>query len=228
LKDIEELIQENRQFILRCASKCSGRYITESDDEWSVALLAFSEAAEAYDESKGSFRAFASMVIRRRLIDEMRHGQKYGDEIPVEPWAMDGSVDEESVNAGIHGELLRKSAGGAAVSAGDEIEAANEVLKSYGFTFFDLTECSPRAQKTKKACAVLTALLLKSPDLMDKLRRTKQLPVKELELAGQVSRKIIDRYRKYIIAAAVILSGDYPVLAEYLDSIRKEMAGEGE
>ncbi|MCI2062052.1 MAG: RNA polymerase subunit sigma [Eubacteriaceae bacterium] len=225
MKDIEELIQENRQFILRCASKCSGKFITESDDEWSVALLAFTEAAEAYDESKGSFHSFAAMVIRRRIIDEMRRGQKYGEEIPVEPWGMDGSVDDESVNAGIQGELLRKSAEAETPSAGDEIEAANEVLRSYGFSFFDLTECSPKARKTKQACTELVAMLLKSPELMDKLKRTKQLPVKELELGSRVSRKIIDRHRKYIIAAAVILSGEYPVLAEYLDSIRKALNG---
>ena len=33
----EEFIRDNEQTILRIASKATGRYITRSDDEWSVA-----------------------------------------------------------------------------------------------------------------------------------------------------------------------------------------------
>ena len=38
-----------------------------------------------------------------------------------------------------------------------------------------------------------------------------------------MARKILDRHRRYIIAAAEILSGEYPVLAEYLGYIRKAL-----
>ena len=55
------------------------------------------------------------------------------------------------------------------------------------------------------------------------MRKNKALPMKELELASGVARKILDRHRRYIIAAAEILSGEYPVLAEYLGYIRKAL-----
>ncbi len=54
-------------------------------------------------------------------------------------------------------------------------------------------------------------------------KNTKLLPVKILEKNTKVPRKIIERHRKYIIAAIVILSGEYLELAEYLRYIREEM-----
>ena len=45
------LVEENRSWILKCASQAAHRYVTESDDEWSAALMAFSEAVQSYDES---------------------------------------------------------------------------------------------------------------------------------------------------------------------------------
>jgi RNA polymerase sigma factor len=44
--------------------------------------------------------------------------------------------------------------------------------------------------------------------------------MKELVSATGISRKILDRHRRYIIAAVEILSGDYPLLAEYMQFIK--------
>jgi RNA polymerase sigma factor len=57
---------------------------------------------------------------------------------------------------------------------------------------------------------------------VSELRRSKQLPLKNIEKSAQVPRKILERHRKYIIAAIEILSGEYPNLAEYLRYIREE------
>ena len=110
-----------------------------------------------------------------------------------------------------------------AAAAREEIAAAQEILKPYGFSFFDLAESSPKAEKTKAACCSAVIALLKDEELLDKMRKNKALPMKELEKASGVARKILDRHRRYIIAAAEILSGEYPVLAEYLGYIRKAL-----
>ena len=105
----------------------------------------------------------------------------------------------------------------------DEIEAVQQILQGYGFSFFDLTECSPKAEKTKRASAKAVAALLSNAELFQKLRQTKTLPMKELTEYSGVPRKILDRHRKYLIAAAEILNGEYPLLAEYMSFIRKAM-----
>jgi RNA polymerase sigma factor len=43
-----------------------------------------------------------------------------------------------------------------------------------------------------------------------------------IEKNTHVPRKILERHRKYIIAAIEILSGEYPYLADYLRYIREE------
>ena len=45
------LAAESKGFILRCASKVCKRFITDSDDEYEVALLAFWESVKQYNES---------------------------------------------------------------------------------------------------------------------------------------------------------------------------------
>lgn len=85
----------------------------------------------------------------------------------------------------------------------------------------DLTDCSPKAAKTKAQCAEACAYILRNPMLLDKLRETKQFPIKIVEENCKITRKTLERHRKYLIAAIEILSGDYPYLGEYLRFIRE-------
>ena len=205
---LNNLIETQKSWILKVCSDVTHRYITDSDDEWSTALLAFHEAVQSYDESKGTFLAFASVVIRRRLLDDIRSQWRHKGEIHVLPGELKEEPDR-SIDT--------------AQAAREEIAAAQAILKPYGFSFFDLAESSPKAEKTKAACCSAVIALLNDGELLDKMRKNKALPMKELEKASGVARKILDRHRRYIIAAAEILSGEYPVLAEYLGYIRKAL-----
>ena len=71
-QDEEELLQQNEFFILRTARIATGRSVTKSDDEWSIALSAFWEAVKTHDPRKGTLQAYASVVIRHRLVDPAR------------------------------------------------------------------------------------------------------------------------------------------------------------
>ncbi len=203
----EELIQANEQTILRTASAVSRRYVSRSDDEWSVALCAFSRAIDQYDGTKGDFLPFAQMLIRRELVDAWRQESKHAAELSV---------------ASVYLAVVRESVQAAERSLRDEIVAANAMLQEYGFRFFDLTECSPQQEKTRRECAVAIRGLLKDPPLLVKLlRQNHKLPMTELYKLSGVSRKTLDRYRKYIIMAALILSDDYPQLAGYLKFVKE-------
>ena len=83
----------------------------------------------------------------------------------------------------------------------------------------ELTDCSPKAGKTKDSCAHAIRYLKEHPLLIANMKTTKQLPIKIISENAKVPRKILERHRKYIITAAEILSGDYPKLAEYLKHI---------
>jgi len=220
----EKLIQECEEVILRTASTVSRRYVSKSDDEWALALCAFSHAIDVYDETKGDFLPFAQMLIRRELVDAYRCDARRAPEMSVAPHVLDGSAEPDEEEAEVTLAVARSSMEAAERSLHDEIVAANDMLADYGFRFFDLTECSPRQEKTRQECAAAIRGLLRDPPLLvELLRKNRKLPSSELRRLSGVSGKILDRYRKYIIMAALILSDDYPQLAEYLKFVKEGM-----
>lgn len=223
-----ELAEENKAWMLKTVSDVTKRYITDSDDEWSIALMAFSEAVQSYDESKGYFRAFAAVVIKRRILDYLRSESRFSGETSVSPDAFGGELDADeasgidlAVQQNMAEEAMYDTKEERAAKARDEIEEMQAILKEYGFSFFDLAECSPKAEKTKKSCGIAVRTLIASAAMMALMRLKRLLPIKELQEASGVIRKILERHRKYIIAAAEILDGDFPILASYMDYIRK-------
>ena len=218
----EELILSQEQTILRTASATCRRFVSRSDDEFSVALCAFSRAVDVYDEEKGDFLPFAQMLIRRDLIDFFRSQKNTLREISVAPHVLEGDGEPEEDPAGAYLAVVKSSWETSDHSLRDEIVAANEMLQNYGFRFFDLTECSPQQDKTRKECALAIRFMLTDSALFSALKKSRKLPIKALSAASGVSRKTLDRYRKYIIMAVLILDGDYPQLAEYLKFVREE------
>ncbi|HWT75266.1 MAG TPA: RNA polymerase sigma-I factor [Mobilitalea sp.] len=218
----EKLIKKNEFYIMKCASKTCHRYITKSDDEYSISLMAFSQAIDNYELEKGSFLNFANVIIKRRLIDYIRSQGKYNTEVFVDPILFDTEPDEENddvqIRMAVAEQVTKQDNGDLKL----EIQDATQNFSAYGFTFIDLSECSPRAAKTKKACAMAVNFMMQNPILINDLRSTRQLPLKTIEKDAHIPRKIIERHRKYIIAAIEILSGGYPHLAEYMRYIREE------
>ena len=218
----EALIQTHEQTILRTAAAVSRHYVGKSDDEWSVALCAFSRAIDVYDGTKGDFLPFAQMLIRRELVDAFRQEARHAGEVSVAPEVFDGSADPDEDDCSVYLAVVRESMATSQRSLHDEIVAANAMLEEYGFRFFDLTECSPQQEKTRRECAAAIRGLLKDPPLLvSLLRQNRKLPMTELYRLSGVSRKTLDRYRKYIIMAALILSDDYPQLAGYLKYVKE-------
>ena len=210
-------------FILKCASETCKRYITDSDDEYEIALVAFCEAVRTFNAQAGGFAGFASLVIRRRLMDYFDSQTRRSREIAA------GSAmnwDEEVPN-GVIAEVQRQLAQDDVEktrSLRDEILAVGAILKEYGFSFFDVAKASPRAEKTKHHCARAVNWMLSLAERILNMRLTRSLPVAALCKALEIARRLIERHRRYIIASTEILDGDYPQLAEYLDYIKKERA----
>ena len=103
----------------------------------------------------------------------------------------------------------------------NEIEKVQALLEPYGFSFFELAACSPKGAKAKGAVADSVAVLVENPAFFSMMRSNLELPMKELVKYSGAPRKIIKKHRKYIIAAAEILNGEFPELGEYFSYISK-------
>ena len=230
-----DFIAENASFIQRCAYRAAGRYISRTDEEWSVAQVAFDEAVRSYSRDKGSFDQYAYKVIRRSLEGggEAVKGKPVspGPEkpravpIPPKPRTVSRPPAQSRPAVSFQAELARKASNPPRPrrqrGAAEEIEALQAILQPYGFDCFSLAGCSPRSEKARRGCAQAINTLLAVPGMMYKLRRVHSLPVQELSSESAVPRKVLERHKRYIIAAAEILDGDYPNLADYLGYVRK-------
>ena len=199
---LEEFIISQEGFIIKTATRITKRFVSKSDDEWSIALSAYLEAIEKYDIEKGSFVPFAEMIIRSRLIDWFRANGKFSPEVHIEDNQEKGIIQDDAENLRL------------------EIEALGDTLREYGFSFLDIVKHSPKAEKTKMACKVVTNYIIDNPIILTELQSSLLLPIKIIEKNSGVPRKTIERHRKYIIVAVEILVGDYPYLSEYLRYIR--------
>ncbi len=219
---LSELIESQSQFILRSASKTSKKYISKNDDEWSIALIAFSDAVKTYAKSKGGFLHYAQTIIKNRLIDYYRSEQKYKPEYLVDPSLFECESNEEEADIAIKISVAKQLIYQDNHSIRDEIEAITPVINEYGFTFYDLASCSPKSKKTKEACKKVILHILENQEIMRIMKEAKQMPIKKIQKNTGLPRKLIEHHRRYIIAAIEILSGEYPFLAEYVTFIRKE------
>lgn len=223
LEGNEHLLNEYKPFILRTASYVLKRYISDSDDAWSVALIAFWEAIDHYNKSKGDFNAYAKLVIKRRLIDYQRKQKWHQAEVVVAPHVFTGETTGGDAAFSVHNVKIATPVVLEERELRVELADAADLFAPYGFTFMDLAECSPKSEKTKAACAKAASYMLNTPDLITKMRHTKRLPLAVISIKAHIPLKLLNRHRRYIIAVVEIMEGDYPGLQSYLNFVRKGM-----
>lgn len=214
----EHLIKDYRPFYLRVASGITKKYLVLGrDDEASIAMSAFNEAINAYDPTAGaSFLSFAEIVIKRRMVDFFRKKSRQKEEIPLS--ALETDDTEDSVIRKIES---REAFGiiqvqQEAEERREEIFRLNQLLSDYGVLFSDLVHISPKHQDARDRALEVANILANDPKLLRYLTNRKALPLKELEKVVNVSRKTLERQRKYIITLTLILIGEFYYLQEYL------------
>lgn len=214
----DTLIAEYSPYIAKLTSKFCRRYIDpERDDEYSIAMLAFNEAINSFDAKAGkSFLGFAKTVIQRRLIDYARKEQKHRQDVPYS--AFDYEAEDGTAYNAL--ESRRSVAAHEADLVADErrteIRELAAELEGFGISFAELVDMSPKHSDSRAMLIAIAVKLAQSDIWMGQLRATGRLPVKELMEAGGVSRKTIERNRKYLIAIAIVKSGNYPYMNDYL------------
>ena len=87
-------LEEHLSRIIRLAGKMTNKNITPNDDEYSISLMAISSAMDTYQEGRGEFWSYASVVLRNRLYDYYRSQKKYQKELSTSNQAFDGVLDD--------------------------------------------------------------------------------------------------------------------------------------
>lgn len=214
-----ELIDQYKPFVAKAVSSVCKRYISENDDEFSIGLIAFNDAIEKYSTDKGSsLLAFAELVIKRKVIDYIRKEarQPYTVHLDLNE-NEENETSQSKVESDLSTEDYRKKI--EQEHRKEEIGYFQHRLKEFKLTFNEIVEQSPKHYDARQNALLVARKLVEDEELRNFLFHKKQLPVKHLEGKVQVSRKTIERNRKYIIAMAIILSGDFVYLKDYVKGV---------
>ncbi|MCM3594745.1 RNA polymerase sigma factor SigI [Metabacillus idriensis] len=213
------LIDQYKPFVAKTVSSVCKRYIDERDDEFSIGLIAFNEAIEKYSTEKGSsLLAFAELIIKRKVIDYIRKEARNAQTVNIDLQEHEeGEVSQSKIEADLsieeHQKLIEQE------QRREEIIYFQTVLQEFGLSFSELMEQSPKHMDARQNAIKVAQILIEHDELKRILFAKKQLPVKQLEALVSVSRKTIERNRKYIIAMTIILSGDYIYLKDYIRGV---------
>ncbi|HSP22746.1 MAG TPA: RNA polymerase sigma-I factor [Planococcus sp. (in: firmicutes)] len=212
---LDDLLESYAPFMKKTASQVCKRFISSSDDEYSIALSAFHEAVLGYEEGKNaSFLTFAHLVIRRRIIDFIRKESGRND------FSHDftAAFDEKDSNGWIEGRQAEKfyREEQQAEKRLEEIIMYQQLLSPYRLDFQQLVKVSPTHEDARQSCMQIAQLVAETDEYFSYLKDKKKLPIKDIEKLVRVSRKTIERNRKYIIAMAILINSDLYYLKDYL------------
>lgn len=201
-------LEEYRVFVRKIASAHCRRLLEWGrDEELSIAMIALDSAIDGYQPDKGAkFETFASIVIKRRLIDFQRSMQRLAKrEVVVEdvPAAIqDATLGEEYLR-------LERAA---------ELQEFAAVLDTYGISFTDLARESPSQQAVRDRVFRVARLVAGRPELVAKILEQGRLPLEQVsQLTGETS-KTLGKRRRYLIALLLVAAreGDFPFISSYL------------
>lgn len=217
-----ELIEAYKPFIAKHVSEVCKRYITEYDDEFSIGLIAFNEAIEKFNKERGtSLLSLAEVMIKRRVIDYIRQQARH------QSLALQFSTEDESDGELVQSQIEANRSIDEFVKKTDEELRRHEIvqfsrlLQEFELSFSDLVESSPKHADARKNAMQVAFEIANDSELTSWLLEKKRLPIKQLEDRVRISRKTIERNRKYIIAIALILLGDYLYLKDYIKGVLK-------
>ena len=220
--DIElrnEILEQFIPFIIKTVSSVCRRFISENDDEFSIGLIAFNEALEKFTPEKGkSVLSFAEFVIKSRVIDYIRKEAKTPDTVHFFPQEIDneeGSYTQDNkieadISINEHQREMEKR------QIQEEIVRFQMLLKSFGLSMKDLLNQAPKHIDARINALEIAKTIIQNEELKNAFWTKKRLPIKELENLVSVSRKTIERNRKYIISLVIILDGDFTYMKDYL------------
>lgn len=215
----DALIRRYIPFIRAEASRFMSRICTDSDDEYSIALIAFHEAILGYSRDRGTFLKYAALLIRSRLTDEYRKEKRHQEVLSLDEPDFEGDKTRLEQIADSR-DLYQESHDLEATQ--QEILELSGVLQRFGVSFADIADHSPRQERTREICMAAIRYGMAQPVLLEELLRTGKLPLAELVQGSGAERKTLERHRKYLLAMLVIQTNGYEIIRGHLRHVWKK------
>jgi RNA polymerase sigma factor len=218
----DALIGANRPYIISRVSRYAPYARGADFDELlATGLSAFHEAMRTYSEDKGHFYPFADLVIKRRVIDELRRKGNAPAVLPLDADESGGSEESRAVKSALDRASeeahLRTDQGR---TLAEEVTRYTQELLSHGISFARLEEHSPKHKELRRTYDEIFRAVLRDAEAVETILRRHIYPVKKISKLTGIPQKKVERSRIYIIATVIIARGEgYESLAEYLPQL---------
>jgi len=217
---LNDLLEVYKPFIMSCTQKISGRFLRYgSDDELTIAMMAFTKAVERYLPEQGDFLNFARSIIRSRVIDYYRSQKRHSNKVIYLQQQEEETDDSAEDSVETQASLTVYSEEKEREERLLEIKTLKEKLELFDISFYELENAAPRNKQTKQVCSKIISFLHNDRQAREQMLHNKMLPLNLIEKELGIKRKKFERHRKYIIAVLLIMSGDYPYLEEYVKGL---------
>ena len=218
----DAFIEQYLPFIRSETAKYTVLSSPEGEDALSIAMFAFYEAMMAYRSDRGAFLPLAALAIRNRLIDFSRRSRRHSDALSLD--APQSGEDSRSLAETVADKTDTLEQYHHREAAQQEIEEFSSVLAGYALSFTEVAENCPQQERTLHACMAAVDYGKTRPDLLEKLTSTGKLPLNELALGSGVSRKTLERHRKYLMAVLLAYTNGFEIIRGHIQAVKRREA----
>lgn len=180
-----EIIEMHIPLVIHTISNVLNKYICFEDNEYSIGLLALNEAIDKYNPDKGSFSNFAIMIIKNRIIDEIRKENRW-DVIPLQD-------HQENNKVYIPDTDLK-----------EEIDEISRELERFSISFEDLANSSPKHYDTKLRCFNVSEKSSQDEGIVNLLYKKLKLPIKEIINKFKETKRFLYKNKAYITCLIIV------------------------
>lgn len=210
ISNLENLIENHMAFIIRTVSDFTGRYVSvENDEEFSIALSAFAEAVERYEDDKGKFLSYAKLVILSRLKNNIRKNLKDVKLVSLDSLMEEGrDFGEENQHENEYSPFH------------EEILLFREELLKFNLTLEMLADNGPKHEDTKARAFSIGEKASKNKQIVDETYEKKKLPIRKVAKYTETTEKIVKGSKSFILAVLIMFVNKYPALSKWLKGVR--------
>ncbi|MGL5754097.1 MAG: sigma factor [Paraclostridium sp.] len=193
--DTNKFIQDHIPFIIKTINETTKRYVClDNDEEISIGLMAFNEAIQKYDDSKGHFLPYAKLVIKSRIINYITKENKTNKEESLEKLKEEGFDFSHELHNPIEDKVLLIK----------EVDILKTHVNTFGFKLEDLVDEGPKHKDTRVRAVDLSNRINEDKHIKEFMYTKKRLPIKQISLKYVISEKIIKGSKKFIITVVIV------------------------
>lgn len=195
------------RFCLRVISKTRGKYINSNDDEAAIIPNVILDVIDKYDPEQGSFMCYLGQAIRNRTIDGLRRERRNPMARPV---SLDPDFFQTCNESEFFGDIIDD------LARRQELEAYERLLAPFNLSMNTLSNVSPRRPSTREQARRAAWAIAQDSDASTYLLNKGMLPHKILGERFHITRSILERYRKFIIAVVLVYVYDLGYIKPYV------------